>query len=275
MSYPSLQKPTLSGPFEAFGKYRSLTLALSKRELLGRYRGATFGLFWSLISPFLMLGVYTFAFGYIMKSRWPHTSDSTGEYALILFVGLIIHGYFAECLIRSPTLIVGNPNLVKRIIFPLEILPWPMVLSALFHVAANFIVFSCLHLVFKHYVPWTIIFLPVVLAPFVLFTMGVSWFMASLGVYIRDIPQVTGVIATAMLFLSSAIIPVDSLPPQYRLFFAMNPLSFIINQAREVALWGNVPDFFGLALYAAGSFVVAYLGYAWFLKTKRGFADVI
>ncbi|WP_089976898.1 ABC transporter permease [Luteibacter sp. UNCMF331Sha3.1] len=248
---------------------------MSKRELLGRYRGATFGLLWSLISPFLMLGVYTIAFGYIMKSRWPHTSDSTGEYALILFVGLIIHGYFAECLVRSPTLITGNPNLVKRIIFPLEILPWPMVLSALFHVAANFIVFACLHFVFKLYVPLTIFLVPIVVAPFVIFTMGVSWFLASLGVYIRDIPQVTGVFATAMLFLSSAIIPVDTLPEKYRVIFALNPLSFIINQAREVALWGHLPDFAGLTLYAVGSAVFAYLGYAWFLKTKRGFADVI
>jgi lipopolysaccharide transport system permease protein len=265
----------LLGPFQAFTRYRSLTVELSKREVLGRYRGASFGLLWSLISPFLMLIVYTVAFGYILKSRWPHTSGSTTDFALILFLGLIVHGFFAECLTRAPTLITGNTNLVKRIIFPLEILPWPMVLSALFHVFANCIVFAVLHLAFRHYLAPTTIFLPLVIAPLVIFTVGVVWFLASLGVYMRDISQMTGVIATAMLFLSSAIVPVETLPEKYQIIFSLNPLTYIINQARWVAIWGHMPNFVGLGIYTLGSLCFAYAGYAWFCKTKKGFADVL
>jgi lipopolysaccharide transport system permease protein len=261
--------------FGAFFRHRSLTVELSRREVLGRYRGASFGLLWSLISPFLMLIVYTVAFGYILKSRWPHTSGSTTEFALILFLGLIVHGFFAECLTRAPMLIVGNTNLVKRIIFPLEILPWPMVLSALFHVFANCIVFAVLFLVFNHYLPWTIIFLPLVIMPLVVLTVGVVWFLAALGVYMRDISQITGVLATAMLFLSSAIVPVETLPPEYQFVFALNPLTYIINQARAVAIWGNLPNFIGLGLYTIVALGVAQLGFIWFNKTKRGFADVL
>lgn len=267
------QKP--NGPFSAFTKYRSLTSELSKREVLGRYRGASFGLLWSLISPFLMLIVYTIAFGYVLKSRWPHTGGSTSEFALILFLGLIVHGFFAECISRAPMLIVGNSNLVKRIIFPLDILPWPMVLSALFHVFANCIVFAVLFLAFNHFLHWTIIFLPLVILPLVILTVGVSWFLASLGVFMRDISQIMGVVATAMLFLSSAIVPVDTLPAEYQTLFRLNPLTFIIDQAREAAIWGNIPNFGGLALYSIGALIVAFLGFAWFNKTKRGFADVI
>lgn len=263
------------GPFDAFTRHRSLTSELTKREVLGRYRGASFGLLWSLISPFMMLVIYTIAFGYVLKSRWPHTSGSTTEYALILFLGLIVHGFFAECLTRAPTLITGNANLVKRIIFPLDILPWPMIMSALFHVIANCLVFAALFLAVNHYLHWTIVFLPLVILPLVIFTVGVVWVLASLGVFMRDISQVMGVVATAMLFLSSAIVPVDTLPEKYQTFFHLNPLTFIIDQARAVAIWGNLPDLLGLGLYALVSLAVAYLGFAWFNKTKRGFADVI
>lgn len=268
-------KAPSNGPFSAFSRHRSLTVELARREVLGRYRGASFGLLWSLISPFLMLTVYTVAFGYILKSRWPHTSGSTTEFALILFLGLIVHGFFAECLTRAPTLIVGNTNLVKRIIFPLEILPWPMVLSALFHVFANCIVFAVLFLAANHYLHWTIIFLPFVILPLVIFTVGVVWFLASLGVYMRDISQITGVLATAMLFLSSAIVPVETLPERYQFVFALNPLTYIINQARAVAIWGELPNVVGLGIYTAIALVVAQLGFLWFNKTKRGFADVL
>lgn len=276
MSNPPINsRKTHGGLFSAFIGHRSLTTELAKREVLGRYRGASFGLLWSLISPFMMLVVYTIAFGYIMKSRWPHASGSTAEFALILFLGLIVHGFFAECLTRAPMLIVGNTNLVKRIIFPLEILPWPMVLSALFHLVANTLVFAFLYLIANHFLHWTIVFLPLILAPLVVLTAGVVWFLASLGVYMRDISQVTGVLSTAMLFLSSAIVPVETLPPTYRALFLLNPLTYIIDQTRAVAIWGQMPNFTGLAIYTIVALIVAQVGYFWFVKTKRGFADVL
>lgn len=248
---------------------------MSKRDVLGRYRGASFGLLWSLISPFLMLCVYSFAFGYLMKAKWPQVAGHEHRYAIILFIGLIVHGFFAECLIRSPTLVTGNTAFVKRVVFPLEILPWPTVFSALFHAAMNLVVFAILRLVLEGTASWTMIFLPLVFVPLIFITLGVSWIFAALGVYLRDINQVTGVLATAMLFLSSALIPVQTLPPAYRILFDLNPLTFIINQARGVALWGEMPDWSGLAFYSIGGLITMYIGYGWFVATKKGFADVL
>jgi|SRR5690348_165711 len=263
------------GPFVALIRHRSLTWELSKREVLGRYRGASFGLAWSVISPFMMLGVYAFAFGTVMKSRWPPGAGGGHSFAVILFVGLILHGFFAECINRAPTLIVANPNFVKRVVFPLDVLIWPMLLSALFHAMMNIVVLAVLMLVLEHHLHATLLLLPLVFLPFVLITLGVSWILASLGVYFRDINQVMPVVATALLFLSSAVIPVSGLSPQLQRLFHLNPLTFFIDQARVVALAGTAPDWTGLALATVAGLLVAWLGHAWFMATQRGFADVL
>ena len=271
----SVRDGMLGGPFSAFSRYRSLTREMAVRDIRGRYRGASFGLMWSLISPFMMLCVYTLAFGYILKSRWPGASGNISEFAMILFVGLIVHGFFAEVLTRSPNLIVGNSNLVKRIIFPLHLLPWTAVLSALFHLFTNSLVFLVISAILLGQPHWTIVLLPVVVAPLAMLAIGVSWFLSALGVFLRDVGQVMGVVSTALLFLSSAIVPVSTLPSQFQIVFKLNPLTFIIDQAREVAFWGRMPDWSGLALYMLVAMVVMYAGFAFFEKTRRGFADVL
>lgn len=265
----------LLGPFSALIEHRSLTIELAKRDILGRYRGASFGLLWSLISPFLMLGVYTFGFGFVMKSRWPQTNGTDTHFSVILFVALIVHGFFAECLNRSPSLITSQPNFVKRVIFPLEILPWSMLISALFHSLMNVLAFVLLRLVMEGTIAWTVIYLPLVMLPLILLTLGISWLLAALGVYLRDIGQVTSVLATALLFMSSAMYPLTSVPERYRFYFQLNPLTFIIDQAREVALWEHAPNWLGLFLYAIGGLFVSYVGYAWFKATRKGFGDVL
>lgn len=262
-------------PLSAFLHHRSLTVGLARRDVLGRYKGANFGLLWSLISPFLLLGIYTFAFGTVLGGRWPQVGSQHASFSIILFAGLIVHGLFAECLTRAPGLILANPNFVTRIIFPLDILPWPMLLSALFHAGMNVLVFIVLRLVMDGQFSWTIVLLPLVLAPLVVLILGVSWFLASLGVYVRDIAQVTGVLSMALLFLSSALIPVDAVPENYRWIFVLNPLTTIIDQARNVMLWGKLPDWTVLLSYFAVAAVVMYLGRAWFAVTRRGFADVL
>ena len=262
-------------PISAFVQHRSLTVSLTKRDVLGRYQGANFGLLWSLISPFLLLCVYTFAFGTVMGSRWPQIESGQTHYSIILFVGLIVHGVFAECLARAPALIVANPNFVKRIIFPLDILPWPMLLSALFHASMNVLVFIVLRLAIDGQFSWTIVLLPVVLLPMVVLILGVSWFLASLGVYLRDIAQITGVLSMALLFLSSALMPVETVPESYRWIFILNPLTTIIDEARNVMLWGRMPDWMALLRYLAVALLVMYMGRAWFAATRRGFADVL
>ena len=265
----------LAGPFDAWWMHRGLTLEMTKRDVLGRYRGANFGLLWSLISPFLMVAVYTLAFGYILKSRWPGTSGNMADFSMLLFLGLIVHGFFAECLNRAPGLIVSSPNMVKRIVFPLQVLPWVTVLSALFHALASLLAFVVVNLVLRGEIVPTLWLLPLVLAPLAVAALGVGWLLSSLSVFLRDISQVTSVLATAMLFLSSAIVPVETLPPEYQIVFRLNPLTFIIDQAREVAFWGRMPDWAGIGAYAAGALLFAYFGYAVFQKTRRGFADVL
>lgn len=254
---------------------RSLLAELTKREILGRYRGASIGLLWSLISPFLMLMVYTLAFGYILRSRWPGTSGSTTDFALILFVGLVVHGFFAECLVRAPQLVLSNPGYVKRVVFPLEILACSMTLTALFHLAMNVVVLVALKWFWHGELFWHTLLLPLVIAPLVILAMAVGWFLSALGVYLRDISQVVGVLATAMLFLSSAIVPVQSLPEQYRWVFNANPLTLIIDQARELVIWGRMPDWSALGLYTVCVTVLAGLALLFFRRMRGGFGDVL
>lgn len=265
----------IDGPFSALGKYRHLTVEVTRREVLGRYRGASFGLLWSLINPFLMLIVYTLAFGYILKSRWPGYSGGTTEFALILYIGLIVHGMLAECMVRAPGLVTSNSNLVTRVVFPLHILPWTVVLSAVFHMLANATIFVLLSLLVRGHVPWTAVMLPLVWVPLVVLSVGISLFLAALGAYLRDIGQVMAALVTAMLFLSSAIVPVSALPERYRILFYLNPLTFIIDQSREVAFFGNMPNWTGLVVYLLVAVVATYAAHAFFQKARRGFADVL
>jgi lipopolysaccharide transport system permease protein len=265
----------LAGPFDALGKHRNLTRELAKRDILGRYRGANFGLMWSLMAPLMLLAIYTIAFGEILGSRWNQASGDSAAFGMVLFLGIMVHGFFAECFARSPRLMLENTNYVKRVVFPLHVLPWSVVLSALFHLGMNLVVFCVLNLlVFSSFSPYVLL-APLVVAPLVLMTVATCWFVAALGVYVRDISQAVPVVVTALLFLSSAIVPVDVLPERYRLVFELNPLTFFIDQVREVALWGRLPDWSGIAVRAVVGLVLLYVSYGWFRVSSRGFADVI
>ncbi|NOT87241.1 MAG: ABC transporter permease [Lysobacter sp.] len=265
----------LRQPFAALIQHRSLVMQLARREVLGRYRGATFGMLWSLISPILMLMIYTLAFGYILKSRWPGSSGSTEDFVLILFCGLILHSFFAECLTTAPRLIIANSNYVKKVVFPLDALVWSMVFSALFHLVMNIVVLLVLKLVLHGSVPWTVLFLPLVILPLLVLAAGVSLLVSAIGVYVRDVGQFVGVLATAMLFLSSAIVPVESIPEEYKWVFMSNPLTPVINQAREVVIWGRVPDWGSLGLQMLLYLAFLVFGSLTFNKMRRGFADVL
>ncbi|WP_374318957.1 ABC transporter permease [Pseudoxanthomonas kaohsiungensis] len=255
---------------------RSLIYQLAKREVISRYRGSLMGLAWSFFNPLLMLAVYTFVFSVVFQARWsadapPHT----GEFAVILFVGVIVHGIFAECINRAPGLILGNASYVKRVVFPLETLPWVALLVALFHAAVSVLVLFLALLLVRGYIPLTTLYLPLVVLPLVLTTMGAAWLLAALGVFVRDIGQITGIFTTVLLFLSPVFYPVSALPENFQRWIYLNPLTFIIEQARNVLVWGLPPDLPGIFKYTLLSTLVAWLGFAFFQKTRRGFADVI
>ena len=261
--------------FSSFWNKRSLIWQMTKRDVVGRYRGSVMGILWSLLNPILMLTVYTFVFSVVFQARWGEGNTSKSEFAVILFIGMIIHALFAECVNRAPNLILSNVNYVKKVVFPLEILPWVSMGSALFHTAISVLVLLVAFALFHFYLNWTTIFLPLLLIPLALFTMGVTWFLASLGVFLRDVGQTTGIITTAMMFLSPVFFPVSALPEAYRSLILINPLTFMIEQARDILIWGKPLDWLGLGIYFFFSLLVAWLGLFWFQKTRKGFADVL
>ena len=254
---------------------RSLIKALTQREVVGRYRGSNLGILWSFFNPVFMLLVYTFVFSVVFKARWSVGSDSKTEFALVLFAGLIVFNLFAECVNRAPGLILANVNYVKKVVFPLEILPWVALGSALFHALISLVVWLIAYLIFFGVPHLTVLLLPLVILPFLLFVMGLTWALASLGVYLRDVSQFIGLVTTAMMFLSPIFYPVSALPEAYRHLLLLNPLTPVIEQAREVLYWGKVPDMTILSVYLVGATFIAWLGFAWFQKTRKGFADVL
>lgn len=267
----------LSGPIRSFLRHRSLIWQLARRDVVGRYRGSALGLVWSLVQPLLMLAVYTYVFGVVLQVRWNDRLPDQGEvaFAVILFSGLIVHALFAECFTRAPSLVLENANFVKKVIFPLEILPLTTMLSALFHASASMVVLLAAHLVLDRELAWTALLLPVVLAPLLILTIGIGWLLSSLGVFLRDIGQVTSVLSTVLLFVSPIFFPVERLPETMRAFVYLNPISLIVDQVREVVLFGRLPDWQALGLYTLVALLVAQLGYWWFQRTRRGFADAL
>jgi len=257
-------------------KNRELIFKMIRHEILGRYRGSVLGLGWSFVTPMLMLAVYTFVFSFVFKARWGSTgSDSRGEFATILFVGLIVHGLFAEVLSRAPSLIVANANYVKKVIFPLEVLAVSTLGAAIFHSMMSTGVLILSFILLHGYLNWTVVFAPVIVVPFLFVALGIAWFLAALGVFVRDIGQAIGLLVMLLMFLSPVFYPMSALPVRVQYLLLINPLTFIIEQCRAVIIFGQLPDWSGLAIYTAVSMAVAWGGFWWFQKTRRGFADVL
>jgi lipopolysaccharide transport system permease protein len=257
-------------------RHRQLLAQLIRRDVAGRYRGSRLGVFWSFFNPLLTLAVYTFAFGVVFKAKWSGSrSDSLLEFATMLFAGLIVFTLFAECATRAPGIVLAHANFVKKVVFPLEVLPVMLLGSALFHAAASLVILVLGILFAYGAVPWTVLLFPFVILPVALLSLGMAWLLASLGVFLRDIGQVIGVLVTALLFLSPIFFPLAALPSAVRPWIELNPLAFPIEEARQVLVLGNLPNWAGVALYSAVALAVAAAGHAWFVRTKRAFADVM
>ena len=256
--------------------YRRLILQMTRREVVGRYKGSVMGLLWSFLTPLFMLAVYTFVFSVVFKARWTTSPDeSKGDFAVLLFAGMIVHGLFAEVLNRAPGLILANVNYVKKVVFPLEILPVISMCTALFHTGVSLLVLVCAIVLVNGEFHSTMLLVPLIALPYILFVQGLAWALASLGVYLRDVGQTIGIITMIMLFMSPVFFPISSLPVEMRPLMEANPLTFIIEQVREVLIWGHMPNWIGLAKYSVMALMTAWLGYAWFQKTRKGFADVL
>jgi len=248
---------------------------MTRHEIVARYKGSFLGLLWSFITPVMMLAMYTFVFSFVLKARWGQSQGDQYEFAMILFTGLIAFNLFSDCLARCPTIIMGNINYVKKVIFPLEILPLIILGSALFNATISFIVLFSLLKILGHPFSLTMLWLPVVMFPFILLTLGLSWFLASLGVFIRDISQFIGMLLTVSMFMCPIFYPLSALPDDIQAYIFFNPLTVIVEQLRRILIFEQQPDWGLMSIYSVIAIVICYLGFIWFQKTRKGFADVM
>lgn len=269
----------LLNPFcgiEIIIKNRDLLWQLTKRNIMSRYKGSALGVFWSFIQPLMMLCVYTFVFGVVFKARWGvDMGGGKSGFAVIMFCGMAVFNIFGESANGSSNLIIGNPNFVKKVIFPLEVLPLAHVASVSILSLAWFILLFIGAIVFFNSLSWTMLLLPVTLLPVILIACGASFFISSFTVYLRDAGHLVAVITQIMFFMTPIFYPLQAVPEKLRFILQLNPLALIVEQTRRLFLYGNIPDWkiCGLALLA--SIAIFQFGLAWFMKTKKGFADVL
>jgi len=255
-------------------RHLELLRELVRRDVAGRYRGSSLGIIWSLLHPLAMLAAFTIVFGVFLQARWAGTDNSL-QFSVVLFAGLIVFSFFAECVNRAPLLVTMHPNFVKKVVFPLELFPWMVVGTALFHAGISVLVWCVFHAAVFGNIPASILYLPLVFVPLALLALGVSFALSATSVYLRDIAQATPIVVQILMFVSPVFYSVESIPPAFRPLLEINPLTFLIEQARAVMLGRGPVDWTGLCLATAGTLVFAWITYAWFQHLREGFADVL
>jgi lipopolysaccharide transport system permease protein len=265
----------LFAPLTSIWTHRKLVGRLTGRDIAARYKGSLLGVLWAVIIPLVMLAVYTFVFSVVFQARWGTAGSDRFHFALMLFAGLVVFNVFADCVSRAPCLIVSNVSYVKKVVFPLEILPWVSLGTALFNAGINVLVLMVFALIVGNGIPTTVVLLPIVLIPFLLLVVGISFFLASLGVFVRDLQQVIGVFLTCCMFLSPIFYPLESLPERLRAIVGLSPVSMAVSAARDVLLQGVMPSVTLWFVSTGIGLLVAVLGSVWFAKTRKGFADVM
>lgn len=258
-------------------RHRTLLGRLARREINARYKGSLFGIVWAALLPLLMIGIYSFAFGTVMRSRWIVPEGQTSEYgfAMLLFAGYVAFSIFSDAVARSPGLMFENIAYIKKVVFPLEIMPWVAVITALANAGIAFLVFLLLFVLLYGAPPATIFLLPFVVLPMALFTLGITYALSSLGVFLRDLRQLVPLMVTALLFLSPIFYPLEAIPENFRPIIALNPLTVGISQLRDIVFFARIPDPLVWGGYFLASVLVAAVGSWWFNRTKKAFADVI
>jgi lipopolysaccharide transport system permease protein len=273
-------------PFTMLGSLwsrRDLIWQLARRDIEGRYRAARLGLLWSVLTPLILLGIYTFVFAVVFNFRWDQNNpqESRGHFALTMFCGMLVYTLFAEVATRAPMMVVANPNYVKKVVFPLEVFIVSGLLSAIINMLIGFGVWLIGWLLIKHALPeWTAIWFPVVLLPVCLVTAGVSWVLASIGVFIRDVGHAVTLAVQVLFFATPIFYSIERVPQPYRRVLELNPLTHAIEDMRRVLMWsgsGTPPQpewswWLGMTLVSG---VIAVIGYAFFMKSRRAFADVV
>ncbi len=262
--------------FTSLFSNKYLFLQMLKRDIEQRYRGSQLGFLWAFFYPILMLLVYTFVFGMVMRVKWGVEGQENIDFGLILFAGLLCHSLMTEVVTSSVASITSNVQYVKKVVFPLEILALVNIANAVFHMFLGTLILLTIYLLSGNSLHLTMLLAPVVLFPFIVFLVGLSWFLAVMGVYIRDLGQIVGVMMTVLMFLCSIVFPFERIPEVLQPYVLwLNPLTIIVEQLRAVMLFGQLPDWELLGLYTIGSFAMLFVGTWLFQRTRDGFADVI
>ena len=255
---------------------RELWWRLTEREVIGRYRGSVLGWGWSLLTPLMMLGVYTFVFSTVFKARWGDLEQAGSlGFAINLFAGLITYNIFAECATQAPTLILSNTNYVTKVIFPLETLSAVSVSAALFHACTSTLVLIAFELIAVQQVPLTVLLLPLVWLPYLLGCLAMSWLVSALGVFLRDLGQLIGVMVSMLMFMSAVFYPLSALPPALQTLLGLNPLVVVIEQSRRILVQGVAPSLSYMVLGLVLMLFLCEISFRLFNKARRGFADVL
>lgn len=256
--------------------HRRLILTLTRREIEGRYKGSAFGVLWSILTPILMVSVFTFVFGEIFQSKWAGMQSANHlDFASALFVGLLVYNIFSECIGKAPYLITNNPNYVKKIVFPLEILSIVSTLAAIFHFVTGYLVVLMLVIFSGWQLSWTVVYTPLIILPLILLLLGLTWIISALGVYLRDISQIIGPALTVLMFLSPVFYPLSSVHEKYRWLYSLNPITFVIEEARAALIHQQGPNWTHWLPYTGICCLVMMIGFVFFQKTRSGFSDVI
>lgn len=255
---------------------KSLINQFTRREISNRYKGSYLGIVWSFVTPLMMLVIYTFVFSVVFKAKWG-TGEETSkvEFALLLLAGLLVFNIFSEVISRAPSLVLANANYVKKVVFPLEILPVVAVGSALFQAIISYVILVIALFLLMGVFNWTALLFPIVLIPLLLIILGLAWFLSALGVYIRDIGQIIGLIIPALMFMSPIFYPVSIIPKEFQFVYWLNPITYVVEDVRRTIIWGELPHWDWILIECFIGIVFATVGYIWFRKTRKGFADVL
>jgi lipopolysaccharide transport system permease protein len=266
-------------PLNVVVRHRHLIALLAKREIQRRYRGSRLGALWPLLQPLCLLGVYTFVFGSVLRLRWPARDgvaiQSPTRFALLLFGGLLVFQVLSDCVSRAPELLREHSAFVKKVVFPVEILPVVVMLSALFQAAIALVVLGVATIAVFGSLSPTVWFAPLALLPFCLAVLGVSFALASIGVRIRDTQQVIGLLVTTALFLSPVFYPLESVPENLRFLFHANPLSPAITNLRGALFFDELPSALAWCGQLALGWLICWAGFAYFARSRAEIADVV
>lgn len=248
---------------------------LVKRDISSRYKDSMIGGVWAFVAPLIMLAVYTFVFSMVFQARWGGGDTGRTAFALNLFIGIILHGVLAESMSRAPTIMQQHASYVKKIIFPLWLLPVVPVISGTFHALISLFVLLLAVLFFQGLWPWQSLFLPFVFLPIVFFALGFSWLIAGVGVYLRDITQIMPMFITIMMFMAPIFYPASAIPEQYRNWLLLNPLTYAVEMGRSVLFLGQLPSISAYSIYLGVAVLFAAAGLWFFSRVRKGFADVL